>query len=158
MGCKQQKGLFSFVPSLPKHIFFFTSGLMEDQLSHSQNQIHQLQEDRKRRVEEAKKARDEKAKIARDLTQLQEDLAQLRREIDLLKSEEASLSLFISFAAHYLFVLFYQNDSLSSASFLQAWLPWLFPTLGFGGSLESSVLSSPHQSNFLYIYFFFFNE
>ena len=74
---------------------------------------------------------------------------------DLLKSEETSFeSLFLSFAHSHFFFLFFFFVFLTQPFFLStALLSWLFPTLCFGGHLESSVLTSLQQSIFFCFFF-----
>ena len=108
--------------------------------------------------ERAKEAKRQQEEVKRLQQEMKRQRLEMKREIDLLKSEETSFeSLFLSFAHSPLFFLFFFFVFLTKMTqpfFLStALLSWLFPTLCFGGHLESSVLTSLQQSIFFCFFF-----
>ena len=141
----------------------------EDEAKEMKREIDLLKSEE--RAKEAKRQQEEVERLQQEMERQQQErkredeAKEMKREIDLLKSEETSFdsfeSLFLSFAHSpllFLFFFFVFLTKMTQPFFLStALLSWLFPTLCFGGHLESSVLTSLQQSIF-FLFFFLWHE
>ena len=133
--------------------------LLQDEKSKRDDEAKERAKEAKRQQEKVERLQQEMERQQQQERKREDEAKEMKREIDLLKSEETSFdsfeSLFLSFAHSPLFFLFFFFVFLTKMTqpfFLStALLSWLFPTLCFGGHLESSVLTSLQQS----IFFFF---